>query len=199
MAGLVRCSCYGDEIHLRLNNVNGIPTQIPITYIFKMPHTHLAFFCRCFFFLYSLRLQHTTNLKVSLHPRALLHFFLLGKLHQQNDKTKKKKKKKGHKFKSSLSCEMYVIFTRCCYPFSRFDTGLSDVAAVLTALQNVWGGRKQQLWARVERRRGYKCEMMGEYGGRICLEDAAAWRHSEGKVKWAAAYATSLLCGCREE
>lgn len=41
--------------------------------------------------------------------------------------------------------------------------------------------------------------MMGEYGGRICLEDAAAWRHSEGKVKWAAAYATSLLCGCREE
>lgn len=41
--------------------------------------------------------------------------------------------------------------------------------------------------------------MMGEYGGRICLEDAAAWSHSEGKVKWAAAYTTSLLRGCREE
>lgn len=48
--------------------------------------------------------------------------------------------------------------------------------------------------------------MMGEYGGRICVADAAAWKHINslrweipGEVKWAAAYTTSLLCGFREE
>ena len=162
MAGLVRCSCYGDEIHLRLNNVNGIPTQIPITYIFKMLHTPLAFFFFFFFVHY--------KSKVSLHPRALLHFFLLGKLHQQNDKTKKKKKGGAIMFKSSRSCEMYVLFTHSCYLFSWFDTGLSDVAAVLTALQMYGAGGNNSCEREWRDAEGTNAKWWGN------MVDASVWR-----------------------
>ena len=114
------------------------------------------FFLFCFvFFVLAPAATHYKS-KVSLHPRALLHFFSLA---SYINKVIKPKKKKGHKFKSSPSCDMYVIFTRCCYPFSRFDTGLSDVAAVLTALQ-----------------------MYGEGGNNSCERE---WRDAEGtNAKW---------------
>ena len=161
MAGLVRCSCYGDEIHLRLNNVNGIPTQIPITYIFKMLHTHLAFF---FFFFLSI-----TNLKYLSIPEL---FYIFSSLASYINKMIKPKKKKGggHKFKSSRSCEMYVIFTHSCYLFSRFDTGLSDVAAVLTALQMYGAGGNNSCEREWRDAEGTNAKWWGN------MVDASVWR-----------------------
>ena len=135
------------------------------------PHKYLSrISLRCytptspFFFFLSI-----TNLKYLSIPEL---FYIFSSLASYINKMIKPKKKKrgGHKFKSSRSCEMYVIFTHSCYLFSWFDTGLSDVAAVLTALQMYGAGGNNSCEREWRDAEGTNAKWWGN------MVDASVWR-----------------------